>query len=93
VPLIGSGTLSRGQNDQYSVFLKGNVTYAVYVRPDRSGVDFDLHIYDQNNNLVEWDEAPDSDALCRVTPRWSGPFRLVVIAAAGSSSYKILVDP
>jgi len=76
MPLIGSGTLSRGQNHQYSVLLKGNVTYAVYVRPDRSGGDFDLQTYDQNNNLVQWDEAPDSDALCYVTPRWNGPFQL-----------------
>jgi hypothetical protein len=60
---------------------------------DRSEVDFDLFVYDENNDLVQWDEAPDSDALCRVTPRWSGRFHLVVTSAPGSSSYKILVDP
>lgn len=93
MPLVGSNTLSRGQSHQYDVFLKANVTYTVYVRPDRSGVDFDLLIYDENSNLVQWDEAPDSDALCRVTPRWNGRFHLVVTSASGSSTYKILVDP
>jgi hypothetical protein len=93
VPLVGSNTLGSGQSHQYDVFLKANVTYTVYVRPDRSGVDFDLLIFDGNNNLVQWDEAPDSDALCRVTPRWDGRFQLVVKSAFGTSSYKILVDP
>jgi hypothetical protein len=90
--LIGSGWLSAGQTAEYDVTLSANVTYTVYVRPDRSGVDFDLRIYDENGNLVQWDESPASDAVCYVTPRWNGQFRIFVSCAAGASNYGILVD-
>jgi hypothetical protein len=93
MPLIGSGTLSTGQVDRYDVRLTAGVTYRIYVRPDRSGVDFDLQIYDQNSNLVEWDEDPSSDAICVVTPRWTGPFSIAVISAAGTSNYNVLIEP
>jgi hypothetical protein len=90
--LIGSGRLSAGQSHYYDVVLSAYVTYAVYVRPHRSGTDFDLRIYDENGNLVHWDESPDSDALCLVTPRWTGLFRIMVICAAGASTYNVLVE-
>jgi hypothetical protein len=91
--LIGSGRLGHGGVDQYSVILKGNVTYRVYVQPDRSGVDFDLKIYDENENLIEWDEDPASSAMCLITPKWTGPFMVAVISYAGTSSYRIFIDP
>jgi hypothetical protein len=56
-------------------------------------VDFDLQIYDENSNLVEWDEDPSSDAICVVTPRWTGPFSIAVISAAGTSNYNVLIEP
>jgi hypothetical protein len=93
MPLIGSGRISSGQVDRYNVLLRAGVTYRIYVRPDRSGVDFDLQIYDENNNLVQWDEDPDSDAICLVTPVWTGPFRIMVISSAGTSSYNVLIEP
>ena len=89
--LIGSGRLRAGHYHQYNVVLRGNVTHTVYVRPDRSNTDFDLQIYDRAGNLVEWDEAPDSDALCQVTPRWTGTFCVLVICAAGASRYSVLI--
>ena len=93
MPLIGSGTLSAGQADRYSVLLQAGVTYRVYVRPGHSGVDFDLQIYDQNSNLVQWDEDLNSDAICLVTPMWTGPFSIVVKSAAGTSNYNVLIEP
>jgi len=84
--LIGSGWLSTGQSTEYDVILSANRTYTVYVRPERSGVDFDLRIYDENGNLVQW------DAICYITPRWRGKFRIFVMCAAGASNYGILVD-
>jgi hypothetical protein len=93
VALIGSGRISPGQVDRFNVMFRSNVTYAIYVRPDRSNVDFDLHIYDQNGYLVQYDEAPDSDAVCFVTPRWTGPFQVVVNSAVGTSSYNLLIEP
>src|SRR5574342_516801 len=93
MPMVGTGRLSAGQAEQYNVVLRGNVTYRVYVRPDRSAVDFDLQVYDENANLVEWDEDPASEAFCIITPKWTGPFKIVVICAAGESGYTVLIDP
>jgi hypothetical protein len=93
MPLVGSGQLGPGQVAYYNIVLRANVTYRVYVRPNRSGVDFDLRIYDENGNLVQWDEDPASDAECFITPRWTGPFRVEVIAAFGGSGYGIIVEP
>jgi hypothetical protein len=91
--LVGSGELITGQVARYNVIFRAGVTYRIYVRPSRSGVDFDLQIYDENGNLVEWDVDPDSDALCLLTPVWTGPFQIVVICARGSSAYTVLVEP
>jgi len=91
--LIGSGTVTPGLTNSYSVVLSANVTYRIYVRPDRSGVDLDLQIYDEYGNLVQWDEDPSSDAICFITPRWTGPFRVVVLSAAGTSNYNVIVEP
>lgn len=89
--LIGSGRLRAGEAEAFDVVLYANNRYTVYVRPDRSNVDFDLRVYDQNGNLVQWDESTDSEALVYVTPRWTGSFRIFVICAAGASSYQVLV--
>jgi hypothetical protein len=90
--LIGSGVLIAGQYHQYDVVLRAHMSHLIYVRPDRSNVDFDLQIYDGGGNLVQWDEAPDSDAMCRVTPLWTGTFSVMVICSAGASSYRVLIE-
>jgi hypothetical protein len=90
--LVGSGVLGPGQAEYYQVVLKGGVTYSVYVDPDEPGVDFDLAIFDENGNLVTYDTDETSNALCFVTPKWTGPFRLVVKSARGTSTYKIRVE-
>jgi hypothetical protein len=90
--LLGTGRIRAGEMDRFDVILSANVTYTVYVRPDRGNVDLDLHVYDENGRLVEWDETPASDAACYVTPRWTGPFYIMVLCARGASTYKLLVD-
>ena len=89
--LVGSGILASGEADYFEVRLQGGVTYSIYVRPDNPNVDFDLFVYDENGNLVEQDTDADSDALCLVTPAWTGPFRLKVKSAGGISTYRIEV--
>jgi hypothetical protein len=54
-------------------------------------VDLDLHVYDENGSLVAYDDHLDMDAACRVTPRWAGPFRIVVSSAQGSSHFALLI--
>jgi hypothetical protein len=90
--LVGSGILGPGEAEYFDVVLQSGVTYSIYVAPSDPSVDFDLHVHDENGNLVAQDVAPDADALCCVTPRWTGPFRLTVESARGVSTYSISVQ-
>jgi len=90
--IVGSGIIGPGEAEYLDVVLRGGIKYRVYVNPDEPGVDFDLFIYDENGHLVEKDNSPERDALCFVTPLWTGPFRIVVKAERGLSSYQIRVE-
>lgn len=87
--LVGSGILGSGESEYFDVALESGGTYRVYVHPEQSDADFDLHIYDQNGNLVSWDEDSSSDAEGVVRPAWSGPFRIVVSSANRASRYAV----
>ena len=89
--LVGSGIIGPGGAQFYDVVLQGGHTYAVGVQPSDPTVDFDLHIFDENGVLVTKDISTAADAYCAITPRWTGPFRLVVEAARGLSTYQIQV--
>jgi hypothetical protein len=89
--LVGSGILGPGQAEYFDVLLQSGVTYRVYVKPVDPTVDFDLYIRDERGNLVAWDATPAADAFCDVTPLWTGPFRLTVMAKRGLSVYNIAV--
>ena len=89
--LVGSGIIGAGGAQFYDVVLQGGHTYAVGVQPSDPTVDFDLHIFDENGVLVTEDISTAADAYCAITPRWTGPFRLVVEAARGLSTYQIQV--
>jgi hypothetical protein len=90
--LVASGRLRPGEAEYMDVTLRGEVAYEVFVHPDEPGVDFDLSIFDEGGNLVAQDTDIDSDALCVVRPVWTGPFRLVVNSARGTSTYRTLVQ-
>jgi hypothetical protein len=92
VALIGSGRLRAGEVEAFDVVLYANTRYTVQVRPDQPDVDFDLRVYDQNGNLVQWGESADSEATVEVTPRWTGSFRIFVICATGASGYQVLIS-
>lgn len=89
--LVGSGFLGAGEAQHYDVELKAGGEYRVYVHPEDPTVDFDLHIFDENGALISWDESNASDARGVMTPAWSGPFRIVVNSARGSSRYSVAV--
>ena len=72
--VVGAGVIGTGQAQHLDVVLEGGRTYSFSVHPSEPGVDFDLHIYDQNGNLVTWDESPAADAYGMVTPFITGPF-------------------
>jgi len=90
--LIGEGVLGPGGEGYFDVVLTGGVPHTVYVHPSEPGVDFDLFVYDENGILVTDDISDATDAFCIVTPRWTGPFRLVVKAARGLSTFRIVVE-
>jgi hypothetical protein len=89
--LVGHGVLGPGQAENFDVLLQSGVTYQVYVKPTDPSVDFDLYIYDESGNVVAQDNSTSSDALCNVTPLWTGPFRLHVKCARGASYYGIAI--
>ncbi|MDF2563448.1 hypothetical protein MRBLMI12_002463 [Microbacterium sp. LMI12-1-1.1] len=86
-----SGVLEAGTHHAYSISLVAAVTYSIFVHSADSSADFDLAVYDENGVLVGLDDHPASDALCQVTPRWTGPFILAVMCHQGSSEYELLV--
>jgi hypothetical protein len=90
--LYGSGNLRAEGQDHYDVVFARDVTYRVYVAPSNERADFDLYVYDESEHLVAQDADPDSDALCTVTPRWTGPFTIVVECHSGDSPYVISVQ-
>jgi hypothetical protein len=92
-PVAQSGTLETGAGEFYTAVLAAAVPYYIYVRPDDPTVDFDLMIYDEDDNLVAQDSDARSDAYCEITPRWTGPFRLLVSSARGNSTYSLIVSP
>ena len=83
--------IGTGQAEYLDVMLEGGRTYSFSVHPSERNVDFDLHIHDQNGNLVSWDESSAADAYGMVTSIITGPFRIVVNAASGMSTYRVEV--
>ncbi len=89
---IASGTIRAGGAEYLDVVLTAGRPHRILVQADDAGVDFDLSVYDERGNLVEQDVSFSPDAYCIVTPRWTGPFRLVVTAASGIGRYTLLVE-
>lgn len=87
--VVAGGMIGTGQAQHLDLVLEGGRTYFIHVHPTEPSVDFDLHIYDQNANLVAWDETPAADAYGTVTPIISGPFRIVVNSVGGMSDYRV----
>jgi hypothetical protein len=92
MPLVGSGVIGPGGSNYFDVVLSGGHTYAVVVQPTEPSVDFDLYVYDENGNLITQDDSAAANAYCAITPRWTGPFRLIVKAHRGFSDYRIAVQ-
>lgn len=89
--LEASGYIGWGDVDSFGVVLDRDTEYEIHVEPDAPDVDFDLFIYDENDNLIAYDEATDPDAHAAVTPKWTGPFNIFVKAASGGGGYTITV--
>lgn len=89
---LGTGTIGVGGAEAFDVVLSAGTPHRVYVHPQDPTVDFDLTVFDENGVMVDQDASTSADAFCVVTPKWTGPFRMVVTSAAGASRYEIIVE-
>ena len=61
----------------YDWYFDGGRLAEVAVR-SLDGADLDLYVYDQNGNMITYDERYGTDAYCSWTPRWTGIFRICI---------------
>ena len=54
-------------------------------------VDFDLHVYGENDELIASDDHLHADAQVEIEPQWAGPYRLQVRSVKGISEFVVLV--
>jgi hypothetical protein len=60
-----------------SMRLTAGFNHHIEVRGDGSS-DLDAYLYDQNGNLVAFDDDSTDLCLLDITPRWTGTFTLVI---------------
>lgn len=67
----------RGRHTVRTTLTRG-ITYNFVAAGCNDAYDIDLHIYDENWNLVARDQATAASAVVAVNPRWTGTFYVVV---------------
>jgi hypothetical protein len=72
MPLVGSGVIGHGSAEAFDVFLTAGHTYAIAVQPTEPGVDFDLHVFDQNGKSGGPGQQLRAGRLLRHHPRLDG---------------------
>lgn len=70
--------LGNRASDEYTFQLKSGREYFIAAVCDQDCSDLDLKLYDENDNVIAEDELVDDAPIVRVSPRWSGNFRLTV---------------
>jgi len=88
---VGSvdGYLSRpGNYDIYEETLRGGQHYKITLSGPWSA-DFDILVFDENENLVAKSVGTSSSETVTITPRWTGPFFIVVMSYEGRGSYTV----
>lgn len=74
-----SGQLPQGQYANVPVTLEVGGDYRIIGVCDNDCGDFDLILYDQNNNVVSQDNLTDATPIVSVAPQWSGPFTVQAV--------------
>lgn len=70
--------LGNQASDDYTFELKSGREYFIAAVCDQDCSDLDLKLFDENDNVIAEDALVDDAPIVRVTPRWSGKFRLNV---------------
>jgi hypothetical protein len=71
-----TGQLPAGQYHQYPMTLNVGGDYRIIGVCDNDCSNFDLALYDQNNNLISQDVLTDATPIVSVAPQWTGPFQV-----------------
>ncbi len=83
-----TSSLAEGEVMNYPVTLVGGETYLMLACGERTAIDVDIYLYDENGNLIDRDRLADNKPIVSVTPRWTGPFIIQVkMYEATRSSY------
>ncbi|MEM6256500.1 MAG: hypothetical protein AAF821_26625 [Cyanobacteria bacterium P01_D01_bin.156] len=72
------GKLEDNTRESIRITLEGGVSYGLIGVCDEDCGDIDLHLYDENDNLIDSDTQGDDYPVIQVQPEWTGPFSIVV---------------
>ncbi len=72
-----SDRVNAGCTDVYTVRCRGGESTTVIVSGD-GDTDLDLYVYDENGNLITYDNDGSDDCVVSFNPRWTGPFRIKI---------------
>lgn len=70
-------TVDAGLTDVYTMRFQGGEDATIIVSGD-GDTDLDLYVYDENDNLVNYDDDGTDDCVVSFTPRWTGNFKIKV---------------
>jgi hypothetical protein len=76
-PKEGQGVVAGYTTDYYVVDYRGGELATVSVSGD-GYTDLDLYVYDENDNLITYDESYSDQCFCSWAPIWTGPFTIYV---------------
>jgi hypothetical protein len=70
-------TVDAGLTDVYTMRFQGGEDATIIVSGD-GDTDLDLYVYDENDNLIDYDDDGTDDCVVSFTPRWTGNFKIKV---------------
>jgi hypothetical protein len=80
------GNLNDDSEESFTLDLDGDRNYAIVGACDNDCSDLDFWLYDENDNLIDSDTSTDDVPVVRVTPSWTGQFRVRVKMYACSAN-------
>jgi hypothetical protein len=84
-------TLPGDTTDNYNGVDFNGGEYAEVYAEGSGATNLDLYVYDENGNLICSDTDYSDIAYCGWTPKWTGPFDIVVINRGSSSNRYALI--
>jgi hypothetical protein len=89
--IVYIGKLYPQEEESFEIVLREDRKYHIYVDATDPSVDFDLHVYGEDDALVASDDHLQADAQVEIEPHRTGPYRLQVRSVKGVSEFVVLV--